>query len=309
MAAITTYGTLQTAIADYLARSDLSAQTTDYLIPLAEQRIYFGAKNPNLPGYDSPPIRVRAMEATYDVTINAANSGGTDSGTANTYAATVSGITSLTRGLVVFFIVSNSSTGASTFNLNGLGATAIKKGDGTVDIAQGDLLAGETQYLYYDGTYWRLIDQGYIPLPPSYLQMRRFYLNTTPITSLNYLTPEQMLDTGAASTVAQPKSYTIEGEYVRLAPIPDATYYGRFLYYKRLSAMSASSDTNWFVTNSPGLYLYGSLLEAAILMKNWDEANQFMQMYNASASGLTDANQLDRWSGSILTIRSDVGNP
>src|SRR5882672_139887 len=61
---ILTYTDLQSAIGNWLARSDLSANIPDF-ITLAEQRIFYGADDPNFP---SPPLRIRAMEQVTDPT-------------------------------------------------------------------------------------------------------------------------------------------------------------------------------------------------------------------------------------------------
>jgi hypothetical protein len=62
---IVTYTDLQSAIGNWLARSDLSANIPDF-ITLAEARIFYGADDPNFP---SPPLRIRAMEQVTDPTV------------------------------------------------------------------------------------------------------------------------------------------------------------------------------------------------------------------------------------------------
>ena len=68
---IVTYADLQSAIGNWLARSDLSANIPDF-ITLAEQRIFYGADDPNLP---SPPLRIRAMEQVTDPGVYATTAG------------------------------------------------------------------------------------------------------------------------------------------------------------------------------------------------------------------------------------------
>lgn len=64
--AITNYTTLQTAVADWLARSDLTAYIPDF-IALAEQQIYFGSDDPAFP---TDPLRVRQMETVTTLTLS-----------------------------------------------------------------------------------------------------------------------------------------------------------------------------------------------------------------------------------------------
>lgn len=62
----------------------------------------------------------------------------------------------LTSGVVLFVEAANDNTGATTINVDGAGATAIKDRAGN-DLIAGDILSGEVISLVYDGTYWRLI--------------------------------------------------------------------------------------------------------------------------------------------------------
>jgi hypothetical protein len=80
------------------------------------------------------------------------------SGAANTVTASLSpAITSYTAGLRVNIKIANTNTGASTVNINGLGAKTIVKLDGTA-LAAGDIAAGMIAILVYDGTNFQLVD-------------------------------------------------------------------------------------------------------------------------------------------------------
>lgn len=93
-----------------------------------------------------------------------------DTGSANTYVASVPAldVASLTsiRGLIITFKATAANTGASTLNLNTLGATAIKK-KGTTDLSSGDILAGQMVSVTYDGTAWQLVGSMDAPALPA----------------------------------------------------------------------------------------------------------------------------------------------
>lgn len=73
------------------------------------------------------------------------------SNTANTVTATVTpALTSYTDGLAVCVKIANNTTGATTLNLNGLGAVPIHNGDGSA-VGNGDLVAGVPVTLRYVG--------------------------------------------------------------------------------------------------------------------------------------------------------------
>ncbi|RII32864.1 hypothetical protein D2A34_21965 [Clostridium chromiireducens] len=83
---------------------------------------------------------------------------GTTSGT-NTYAVTNSEITAYTDGLTVRVKIGNASTGASTININGLGAKTILDTLGN-SITSGGLKAGLPYHLSYNGTNFIVLGKG-----------------------------------------------------------------------------------------------------------------------------------------------------
>jgi len=77
----------------------------------------------------------------------------------DTYAVTVSGVTAYTIGLEVKILFTNANTGPATLNINSLGAKTLRK-NGSSALASGDLVAGATYRLTYDGTYLQVLGLG-----------------------------------------------------------------------------------------------------------------------------------------------------
>lgn len=83
-----------------------------------------------------------------------------DSGSANAYVVTLSPVpSSLSTGFPVRFKAGNTNTGASTLNVNALGAVAIHRQDGSA-LQAGDITAGQMVYTSFDGTYFQLLWAG-----------------------------------------------------------------------------------------------------------------------------------------------------
>ena len=81
-----------------------------------------------------------------------------DVGSVNAYAATIAPpVAALTPGMGVFIRIANTNTAAATFNLNGLGAVAIHRGNGSA-LSAGDLNAGQIVALAYDGAAWQTVN-------------------------------------------------------------------------------------------------------------------------------------------------------
>jgi hypothetical protein len=88
--------------------------------------------------------------------------GGTAGGTAN--AATINlnpPLAAYAAGQRFAFVASAANTGAVTLNVNGLGALALNKGDGTVALTAGDIPSGAVVTAQHDGTRFRLIGAGF----------------------------------------------------------------------------------------------------------------------------------------------------
>lgn len=81
-----------------------------------------------------------------------------DSGAADAYVITPSpAITAYAAGQMFRFKATNTNTGASTINVNAVGAQAIKKG-GTNALTAGDIVSGVIYTIVYDGTNFQLGD-------------------------------------------------------------------------------------------------------------------------------------------------------
>lgn len=79
-----------------------------------------------------------------------------DTGAANVYVATLSpAVTSYVTGLTLTIKVANTNTGASTINVNGLGAKTIKTMKGLALVGK-ELVAGTVVTMSYDGTDFKL---------------------------------------------------------------------------------------------------------------------------------------------------------
>lgn len=82
-----------------------------------------------------------------------------DSGAANTYVTTLAPVpASLVAGFEVNFKATNANTGASTLNVNGLGAVNILK-NGVTALVANDIKAGQLVSVKYDGTSFQMVSQ------------------------------------------------------------------------------------------------------------------------------------------------------
>lgn len=77
----------------------------------------------------------------------------------NNYTTLINGISSLVEGMSVKIKFTNANTGASTLNINGLGAIPIKKSNGN-DLSAGNIKAGQILHLVYTGSVFQSLGEG-----------------------------------------------------------------------------------------------------------------------------------------------------
>ena len=150
--------------------------------------------------------------------------------------------------------------------------------------------------------------QRYFNLPGGYLQMRNMQMNTNPITPLEYITPEMLDRLYGSDTTGKPRAYTLIGDEIQLAPIPDSDYTVEMAFYEKFTPLgdgtSGTVTTNWLTTNAPDVLLYGALLEAEPFIKNDERIGLWLNAYNSAVKKIQDADARDRHSGSAMRVRN-----
>lgn len=88
--------------------------------------------------------------------------GGVDTGSANAYLLTfTANFSAYTDGIVIYWVPANTNSLSSTLNVNGLGAVALVRQDGTA-LTGGEVIAGQIAQVIYRSGAFRLI--GSVPV-------------------------------------------------------------------------------------------------------------------------------------------------
>lgn len=69
--------------------------------------------------------------------------------------------------------------------------------------------------------------------------------------------------------------------------------------YEKVPALSASNTTNWLLTASPSLYLFGALAEAFVYVRNTEEALLWDGRFTKALAEFGGADMRDRLSGPL----------
>ena len=292
--AITTYSELQTAIANELRRASDAILTSTVIqerIALCENRM---AKR----------LSIRAMEQQIDLPIQGHASGGTAGGSANALTLTPSPAwTAYAYGNRIRGTIATTNTGATTLNVSGLGAKNVYKSDDD-SLEAANLIDGHEHEFFYDGSDFRLVPFGGLPLPSRYIRARRVVIHGDPTRKLEYLTPDNFYDRYLSAQTAKPKAFTVEGEFMVFGPRPDASYQLKMLYYRRLNALA--NQNNVLLADHEELYLYGSIFECAVFLGNQGLQLQYATLFDEACDRIESADKRDRHATPAPQVRSAV---
>lgn len=103
-----------------------------------------------------------------------------------------------------------------------------------------------------------------VDLPTDFEANRALRVNSSSIGWCQYMTPDAFFSEFASSSQSSRKVYTIFGSEIIFPSTPAGSI--DFYYYKRLTALSTS--TNTLFTSNPDLYLYAAMSAAQPFLKN-----------------------------------------
>ena len=146
-----------------------------------------------------------------------------------------------------------------------------------------------------------------LALPANYIQMRNFQVNSNPLTTLSYVTPEIYDRLWGGSTSGTPKFYTILANEVSFGPIPASVMQVEMLFYKKFDNLSVTTTTNLLLTDAPDIYLYGSMLEAEPFIMNDERVPLWATALERAGTDMQEQDNKDRHSGSALRVMNTSG--
>jgi hypothetical protein len=149
-----------------------------------------------------------------------------------------------------------------------------------------------------------VLDAQFTGLPSDFLEAKNVQLNSTPVVSLEYVSIEEADRLRAAYPTGQPQWYTIVGDQIEVAPVPDVEYTIELVYYKKIPTLSDSNTSNWLISNHLDAYLYGSLMHSAPYLKNDERIQVWGTLYKAAIADMNLASEKAEYSGSGLKMRA-----
>jgi hypothetical protein len=131
------------------------------------------------------------------------------------------------------------------------------------------------------------LTSGTVAQPAGFLELISAYSNSlhAPLDIVS----QRTLDGYGTQSLGGTRLIAVSGTNFRFLDAPSGGT-ATLRYYRKL-ATPAGSTVNDILTNYPDVYLYGTLVEAAIFTQGEAEAQRYLQLYNASVAGLNARTQ------------------
>jgi hypothetical protein len=149
-------------------------------------------------------------------------------------------------------------------------------------------------------------DAQYGAVPADFLETKSLKLTSTnPETPLQFLSIDALDNEMTKYTASgKPKFFGVVGGQFRIVPTPDSNYTTELTYYAKLTKLSSSVASNWLLSSSPDIYLYGALLQAAPYLQDDARIQTWATLYERALNDLQTADDRGASSGGALLTRA-----
>jgi len=145
-----------------------------------------------------------------------------------------------------------------------------------------------------------------VELPSDFLEVRDLVINGSPPQPLNYASPSAFSRNTRTWESGKPLDYTVLANDFQLAPVPDAVYTVKMLYFAAPTFLSDTNTSNVFLANTPDVLLYGALLEAEPYLMNDARINTWGTMFDRALASITRSDEQGQYSGVPLAIKTTL---
>lgn len=137
------------------------------------------------------------------------------------------------------------------------------------------------------------ITDSVIPLPADFAGVKALWVDGYPIDPLE---PQALESVLAATGQGVATLYARQGSNLRFDGTGDVTG----VYYARVPALSDAAPTNWLLSDSPDLYLFGALGEAALHIKDETRGALWQQRFETLIDELNSVAVRDSYGGPLV---------
>lgn len=163
-----------------------------------------------------------------------------------------------------------------------------------------------TRRMLKTATATMTVNDATVGLPADFIGIRDVYIQGTPRTVVQYLSPSTFSTNSRADEQGRPVFYTLRANEFEFAPKADSAYTVQMLYYFKPEALSDSTASNEFLANYPDALLYGSLIEAEPYLMNDARVATWANLYNQAVSRINISDEESEFAGVPLVMTFSV---
>jgi hypothetical protein len=142
-----------------------------------------------------------------------------------------------------------------------------------------------------------------VGLPTDFLEMRNLFIQGSPRVTVSYLTPSAFSRDARAQESGKPVYYTVIGQELQFAPIPDTAYVLEMLYFYKPTVLATGNQSNVFLANYADALLYASLAEAEPYLMNDARIQTWAGLYDRAVININNTDEASEYSGVPLQMK------
>lgn len=142
-----------------------------------------------------------------------------------------------------------------------------------------------------------------VGLPTDFLEMRDMFIQGNPRATVSYLTPSAFSRDARAQESGKPVYYTVIGQELQFAPIPDSAYVLEMLYFYKPTVLATGNQSNVFLANYADALLYASLAEAEPYLMNDARIQTWAGLYDRAVTNINNSDETSEYSGVPLQMK------
>lgn len=137
--------------------------------------------------------------------------------------------------------------------------------------------------------------------PTGFLELRNAYVDTSPATPLKVVSPAMIYEKyPERSSTGVPEYIAYDAGSFIFGPAPDSTYTIKGNYYKKQGPLSSAVYD--LFSNHPDLFLFASLVEAYIFLRNDAEAARWDARYQTAKASVMNRNESVHFGGGMVMV-------
>lgn len=136
-------------------------------------------------------------------------------------------------------------------------------------------------------------------LPSDFRRLRKIYIDGNPDRPLVEMSPVTVPQRYSGDA-GIPEAYYIEGRSISFAPPPAEQTAFRVTYFRKIPPLTSAAPSNWMLEEHPDIYLWGTLEQAAIYIRDPDAISLCGQKFQGAIAELQRESRMDRWGGPLV---------